>query len=104
MAVFYGTAGADNTTATAGGVATLYRGTSLSPFSGTGNDTLGGNDLADLIYGGDGNDLLDGGTGNDVVYGDAGDDQIYGSAGNDALYGGAGINVASYLFTSSPVV
>ena len=85
--------------------------------SGSGNDNLKGNDVAnvlsagagndtvygyggdDRLYGGDGNDFLLGNDGNDKLYGQngddklagyAGDDYIRGQDGNDKLYGGDG--------------
>jgi serralysin len=75
---------------------------------GTGNDTITGNDIdnilqgnagADSIAGGGGYDYIDGGTGfdvlaggdgNDIILGQAGNDSLYGDAGNDFLYGGLG--------------
>jgi len=67
--------------------------------SGTGNNTLQGDDAANRIagYGGDdvilgwgGDDLLFGGGGNDWVLGGDGADLIVADAGNDTLLGGAG--------------
>ncbi len=64
-----------------------------------GDDSLSGNDLADLIDGGSGNDTLRGyagadtllgGAGNDTLYGDAGDDILKGESGDDVLWAGTG--------------
>jgi Ca2+-binding RTX toxin-like protein len=80
----------------------------------TGNDTLTGNSLADIIEGGvgndrllglggndilnggDGNDSLDGGSGDDYVSGEIGNDTFFGSSGSDFFNGGAGTDVANY--------
>ena len=48
---------------------------------------LGGNDV---ICGDGGNDHIDGGAGNDFIDGGAGDDEISGGADNDRIKGGAG--------------
>jgi len=59
---------------------------------GSGNDTLNGHNLTNVLRGGGGNDTLfadagndtlDGGTGNDVLRGGTGLDQLTGGAGND---------------------
>jgi len=81
-------------------------GADLENLIGTsGNDTILGNDLPNVLMGLTGNDSIDGGAendtlfghqGNDSLYGDdsnngkVGDDLIYGGQGNDALYGGQG--------------
>ncbi|WP_136661323.1 M10 family metallopeptidase, partial [Nitratireductor sp. XY-223] len=54
---------------------------------GSGNDTIGGNELANILEGGSGNDILNGGDGNDTLVGDAGADQFDGGAGDDRIYG-----------------
>lgn len=59
--------------------------------SGSGNDTLLGNALANNLNGGAGNDSLVGGGGNDVLVGGMGDDTMDGGAGSDtASFGGSG--------------
>jgi len=58
--------------------------------SGSGNDTITGNDLANILSGGAGNDSLDGGLGNDYLSGGAGSDTLIGGGGNDTLEGGPG--------------
>jgi len=55
--------------------------------SGSGNDTLIGNDAANLLSAGAGNDTLDGG---------AGSDTLIGGLGKDLLTGGAGADVFDY--------
>lgn len=60
-----------------------------------GNDTILGNNLANLLIGGDGNDYLDGRAGNDSLFGQAGDDQLLGGLGNDLLVGGQGADTLS---------
>lgn len=65
--------------------------------SGAGNDEVNGNGGHDKIFGKDGEDTITGGSGddtvtagndNDVVYGDGGDDFLKGSGGLDTIYGG----------------
>jgi Ca2+-binding RTX toxin-like protein len=56
--------------------------------SGSGNDTLFGNDVANLLSAGDGNDRIDGGGGNDT---------LVGGRGTDTLTGGAGADVFQFL-------
>jgi Ca2+-binding RTX toxin-like protein len=87
----------------------------------TGNDTLTGNSLADIIEGGvgndrlfglggndilnggDGNDSLDGGNGDDYVSGEIGNDTLFGSSGSDFFNGGAGTDVANYSSFGSSI-
>ncbi|HKX87725.1 MAG TPA: M10 family metallopeptidase C-terminal domain-containing protein [Sphingopyxis sp.] len=60
-------------------------------FSGSGNDTLIGNDVANILVAGAGNDNLDGGLGRDVLIGQDGDDYLFGGFGDaNEIYGGAG--------------
>jgi serralysin len=65
--------------------------------SGDGDDEVNGNGGEDRIFGKDGNDTITGGSGddtvtagndNDLVSGDAGDDVLKGSGGLDTIYGG----------------
>lgn len=75
-------------------------------FDGTpGNDTLSGNEIANIINGGAGNDTLYGlmgddklygGAGNDILYGHEGNDLLAGSLGKDRLYGGAGKDIFAF--------
>jgi Ca2+-binding RTX toxin-like protein len=51
--------------------------------SGSGNDTLRGNDVANRLNGGAGTDQLFGGAGNDVLIGGLGRDTLTGGDGND---------------------
>jgi serralysin len=64
---------------------------------GSGNDTIQGNAVdnvlngnagVDTIHGNSGNDTVNGGDGNDVLTGDSGIDVINGGAGNDVIEGG----------------
>lgn len=58
---------------------------------GSGNDSILGNQAANVLTGNDGNDTLDGGVGNDSLYGGNGNDSLLGgSSGEDLLDGGAG--------------
>ncbi|SCB42669.1 serralysin [Bradyrhizobium shewense] len=50
---------------------------------GSGNDTIIGNQIGNLLHGGIGNDTLFGGAGDDRLYGDAGVDTLTGGAGAD---------------------
>jgi serralysin len=79
-------------------------------YSGSGNDTLVGNDSAnnlysnggsDTVYGLGGNDFVWAGTGNDVVYGGTGNDSIYGVGGNDYLIGDAGSDGFNFYYDVS---
>src|SRR5690606_27665292 len=80
--------------------------------SGSGNDALTGNSLANVLDGGAGNDdlrggfdndTLRGGEGNDQLWGEQGDDLLEGGAGNDRIDGGAGNDTASYANAAGPV-
>lgn len=64
---------------------------------GSGNDVLGGDELADVVSGGSGNDTLSGRAGDDVLRGDAGDDTLDGGSDNDRVEGNAGDDVAVYV-------
>lgn len=57
---------------------------------GAGNDTLAGLAGNDVLIGGDGEDALAGGTEDDHLIGGAGDDTLFGNSGNDLIEGGAG--------------
>lgn len=56
----------------------------------SGDDTLAGGPLPDLICGLGGNDTINGGGGDDRIEGGDGDDLLYGGVGNDTLIGGPG--------------
>jgi Ca2+-binding RTX toxin-like protein len=60
------------------------------------NDTLTGNDAANVLQGQEGNDVLKGGGGADRLYGSIGDDFLKGGGGGDYLEGGDGIDTADY--------
>lgn len=61
--------------------------------TGSGNDTVTGNDAANSIRSGGGNDTVTGGAGADTLAGAAGDDRLIGGADGDALSGGIGDDV-----------
>ncbi len=63
--------------------------TGMTKSGGTGNDTLDGTDLIDIINGNSGNDVISARGGNDTLNGGAGNDTLYGGYGND-LYNYAG--------------
>ncbi len=50
---------------------------------GSGDDTLTGSTLNNMLWGGGGNDSLVGGVGDDTLYGEAGSDSLDGGTGND---------------------
>ena len=66
---------------------------------GAGNDTITGNDLANVCSGNGGNDVLNGGVGNDRLLGGSGADTLNGGAGTDTAdfrsLGGASFNLAA---------
>ena len=59
------------------------------------NDSLTGDDEANVLTGGDGVDGLIGGGGDDTLYGGTGNDIVFGEAGNDILDGGADDDIIS---------
>ncbi|HEX2650130.1 MAG TPA: calcium-binding protein [Burkholderiales bacterium] len=59
-------------------------------YTGTGDFTGTGNNLANRLTGGIGNDVLNGDLGNDTLDGGAGNDTLNGGAGADVLIGGTG--------------
>jgi serralysin len=61
-------------------------------FLGTGNDTIVGNDAANLLDSGAGDDRMKGGAGNDTVWAGTGNDSVDGGSGNDELLGGSGFD------------
>ena len=58
--------------------------------SASGNDTMRGGGLADLIFGQSGNDTIDAAEGADGTEGGAGQDTIEGGSGDDEIVGGSG--------------
>ena len=60
--------------------------------SGSGHDTVDGNDADNTLIGNDGNDTLRGGEGKDRLEGGAGQDTLQGGGGGDTLLGGSGVN------------
>jgi serralysin len=67
--------------------------------SGSGNDRIDGNDLANVVHANGGNDWMRGWAGDDALYGEGGDDTLIGEDGSDDLIGGLGDD--SYVITSS---
>lgn len=57
---------------------------------GSGDDSIGGGDLADTLVGALGNDFLNGAIGDDLIYGNQGFDSLDGGEGDDLIYGGQG--------------
>nr|WP_281502775.1 hypothetical protein [Aliiroseovarius sp. F47248L] len=60
------------------------------------DDTLGGDNIANLILGGDGDDIIVGFGGDDTLEGGEGDDVLRGGYGADVLIGGEGFDTADY--------
>jgi trimeric autotransporter adhesin len=60
------------------------------------DDTIFGNDSANVLSGGDGHDFMRGRLGNDSMSGGNGDDYLDGGDGDDAIDGGAGTDRASF--------
>ena len=61
--------------------------------AGSGNDTVTGNWVDNVLEGNSGNDTVDGGRGDDEILGGAGNDTLKGGRDNDTLIGGAGADV-----------
>ncbi|WP_299493196.1 calcium-binding protein [Acaryochloris sp. IP29b_bin.137] len=61
--------------------------------SGSGKDTLMGENGNDILRGGRGADLLTGGAGNDIMFGGRGADDLNGGTGNDVMRGNRGADV-----------
>ncbi len=78
----------------AGGLDTLLNLENIS--SGSGNDTLTGNDLNNVLQGYAGDDSISGGLGNDVLQGGLGKDILRGGLGNDNVSGAEGND--TYVF------
>ena len=80
-------AGAVDAIASVGGLAEDTLRNIEGVVGGSGNDTLTGDNLANM---------LDGGAGTDTLSGNGGDDMLIGGTGADTLDGGAGSDTASY--------
>ncbi|MFD0916666.1 M10 family metallopeptidase C-terminal domain-containing protein [Pseudahrensia aquimaris] len=72
--------------------ALLYNGDTRSlienALGGSGNDTISGNQAANLLNGNGGNDTIHGLGGSDTLYGLSGGDNIFGGLGRDRIFGG----------------
>ena len=74
--------------------------------SGSGNDTITGSKVANVLEGAGGNDVLASGgaaAGRDVLIGGIGDDVMYGGNGEDSFQGGAGTDLVSYKRSDAAV-
>jgi Ca2+-binding RTX toxin-like protein len=80
--VYRGTSGNDVFAAPDGVKSTLH--------GETGDDTLTGANLADVLHGGAGKDTLNGQAGDDFLFGDEGSDVLIGGDGGDMMRGGVG--------------
>ncbi len=87
-------------TVTAAGIGTDTLLNFENVISGSGNDFLQGNALANRIEAGAGFDNVYGGGGNDSLYGGINEDVLVGDAGNDSVFGGDGGDILSELFDS----
>ena len=71
--------------------------------SALGNDSITGDDGANVLDGSGGDDTIAGKGGNDKLIGDAGNDTLDGGDGNDSLDGGSDSDTASYADADSAV-
>lgn len=72
----------------------IARGTVIEEgLTGTGNDTIYGNDADNALSSGFGTDIVMGGAGHDAIRGGAGNDTLEGEVGFDFIEGGSGDNV-----------
>lgn len=72
----------------------IARGTVIEyGLTGTGNDTITGNDANNGLSAGFGTDTVDGGAGNDAIRGGASNDDLDGEDGFDLVEGGSGDNL-----------
>ena len=71
--------------------------------SALGNDSITGDDGANVLHGSGGDDTIAGKGGNDKLIGDAGNDSLNGGDGNDILDGGSDSDTASYADADSAV-
>ena len=62
----------------------------------SGDDSVAGANMSDVLLGFGGNDALLGRLGNDKLYGGAGDDTLMGGEGGDKLYGGEGADTFAF--------
>jgi Ca2+-binding RTX toxin-like protein len=110
---------ADMSAATMGIVVDLRSGTAVSVeigadllhdieavFTGSGDDSLTGDEGGNLLSAGAGDDLLDGGLGSDTLLGGTGNDRLVGSAdaADDLCDGGEGHDVMDYSATSQGII
>ena len=72
--------------------------------AGSGDDSVIGNEAANLLEGRGGDDELLGNGGNDILEGGAGNDMLEGGAGADRLTGGIGEDTASYESSDAGVI
>lgn len=76
------------------GILGISHGTVIENLStGSGDDTISGNEAANEIIAGAGDDLVEGGNGADRIHGGAGHDEVGGGVGDDFLTGGAGRDI-----------
>jgi len=62
-------------------------------YANEGEDTVSAEAGNDTVFGGIGADILNGGAGDDTINGDAGGDTLFGSVGNDVVNGGDGFDL-----------
>jgi len=64
--------------------------------SNTGDDSIKGDGLTNILDGQGGDDIIDGAAGVDTIFGGAGDDTLSGGLGDDQIEGGSGSDTANY--------
>lgn len=79
-------------------IAIAYGSDIENAIGGAGDDTISGNNLANVLAGGDGNDTLFGLGGNDRLDGGNGDDEIDGGAGEDTALFSVGWDLLTYAY------
>lgn len=72
--------------------------------TGSGNDTLTGNSVANILTSNAGDDSLNGNAGNDTLYGGTGNDTLIGGTGNDRMVGDIGDDTYSVNSTGDVIV
>ncbi|WP_226576105.1 M10 family metallopeptidase C-terminal domain-containing protein [Acuticoccus sediminis] len=98
---FSSTHGMDNNLSLAfdpgGGPGTMYI---ENARGGSGDDTIYGNELDNILEGLGGRDLINGLAGDDSLYGGNGNDTLVGEGGTDFFDGGNGVDTVSYAYSA----
>ena len=72
--------------------------------TGTGDDSIIGNQIANLLQAGSGNDSIFAGAGDDLLLGETGNDILTSGLGNDTLNGGSGTDMANYVDMTRSII